>query len=510
MLDWEWLIGDAVIAALLPASYAGYRKPIVAGLRLFLSRLPAPDVAQILADQAALPVGASAEQRLVALAERCPALHKLGQILARDRRLAPELRHHLQRLESLPAVTPMAIIQQVLDSELGPLDRLGIVLEPAALAEASVAVVVPFQYNDHSRYDGGCRHDLPRRGVFKLLKPGIEERLHLELEILREVGCLLDDRCHAFGIPELAYRDVFDQVREKLATEIQLREEQRNLEQAALNYASEPEVCIPRLYPFCTSRVTAMERIDGQKVTEPGELDRWDRRRLAELIVEALIAGPIWSPAPRATFHADPHAGNLFATPEGRLAILDWSLTGNLGESERVAMTQLILGGLSLNSGQVRQGLLDLAADRQSQLDHEALNLVIADWLREVRKGTFPGFSWLMGMLDDAVLRARLRTSGDLILFRKSLLTLDGVLTDVSSDVRVDQLLPALFLRRLIGEWPQRLLASPLSRQFETRLSSEDIALLLVRLPSTPVRAWLENALELLVHPEACSTTAKP
>ena len=114
----------------MPAAYAGYRRPIVEGLRLFLSRLPAPDVAQILGDQAALHVDSSAEERLVALAERCPALHKLGQILARDRRLALELRLHLQRLESLPPVTPLGSIEQTLTRELGPLESLGVKLDP--------------------------------------------------------------------------------------------------------------------------------------------------------------------------------------------------------------------------------------------------------------------------------------------------------------------------------------------------------------------------------------------
>ena len=33
MLDWEWLIGDAVIGTILPTAYAGYRRPIVEGLR---------------------------------------------------------------------------------------------------------------------------------------------------------------------------------------------------------------------------------------------------------------------------------------------------------------------------------------------------------------------------------------------------------------------------------------------------------------------------------------------
>ncbi|MGZ3388978.1 MAG: AarF/UbiB family protein [Isosphaeraceae bacterium] len=494
MLDWEWLIGDAVIGALLPEAYASYRRPIVEGLRLFLSRLPGPDVARILGDQAALRADASAEERLVALAERCPALHKLGQVLARDRRLALELRLHLQRLESLPPMTPLSSIEQTLARELGPLEGLGVKLDPPALAEASVAVVVPF------RYSAGGQEDLPERGVFKILKPGIEDRLALELDLLQEVGGLLDDRCVAFGIPQLAYREVFDQVSEKLATEVNLKGEQRHLEQAAETYAREREVLIPRLYPFCSGRVTAMERIDGHKVTEPGELDLWDRRRLAELIVEAMIAGPIWSPASRATFHADPHAGNLFVTPDRRLAILDWSLTGTLGESERVAMTQLVLGGLSLSAGQIRSGLLDLA--QEQRVDEVALDDVIQDWLRRIRQGMFPGFSWLMGMLDDAVLRARLRAGTDLIMFRKVLLTLDGVLADVSAHVRVDELLPSLFLRRLACEWPRRLLTPPLSRALETRLSNEDLALLMMRLPLTPARAWLENALELISRTE--------
>jgi ubiquinone biosynthesis protein len=498
---WEWLIGDAVIGALLPECYAHYRGPIVEGLRLFLNRLPGDAVAQILHDQAALPAEASPEERIVALAERCPALHKLGQILARDRRLAPELRRHLQRLESLPPATPLASIQETLASELGRLDRLGVELEPPALAEASVAVVIPFRLADRSI------SQRPLRGVFKMLKPGIEARLECELGILQEVGSFLDDRCAAFGIPPLDYREVFDQVRDKLGTEINLRGEQHHLERAAETYAREPEVQVPRLFPFCSRRVTAMERIEGHKVTEPGSFETDDRRRIARLMVEALIAGPIWSRASQATFHADPHAGNLFVTPDCRLALLDWSLTGTLGENERIAMTQLVLGGLSLSAGQVHSALVSLALE--GRVDEVALDSVVDDWLRRVRLGTVPGVAWLMGLLDDAVVRARIRVPTDLLMFRKVMLTLEGVLADVSADVRIDDLLAEIFLRRLMIEWPRRLFASPLSRAFETRLSNGDLALLLLRLPWTPARAWIENALETLARMErwACATS---
>jgi ubiquinone biosynthesis protein len=489
MLDWNWLVRESVISDLLPEEYARYRRPIAEGLRLFLSRLPGTDVARILGDQAALPPDASAEERLVSLAERCPALHKMGQVLARDRRLAPELRTHLQRLESLPATTPAGAIEETLRSELGPLERLGVELESPPIAEASVAVVVPF------RRTGGD-DGLPRRGVFKLLKPGIEDRLARELNLLQEVGAFLDDRCAAFGIPPLDYREVFEQVREKLGTEVDLRGEQRHLRQAAETYADEPEVLIPRLYPCCSGRVTAMERVDGHKVTEPGEHLPADRRRLAELIVEALVAGPIWSPAPTAAFHADPHAGNLFVTPDRRLAILDWSLIGTLGEDERVAMTQLLLGALSLDEPGVRSALLALSIDGRA--DAEALEQVVRDGLRRIRRGVFPGFNWLTDLLDEAVLKARLRARSDLILFRKAILTLDGLLHDVSGEVRIDDLLPQLFLRRLVHEWPRRFASPPRWRGFMTRLSNEDLALLALRLPTTPARAWIENCLEAL------------
>ncbi|MGC8640026.1 MAG: hypothetical protein ACP5XB_09145, partial [Isosphaeraceae bacterium] len=119
-------------------------------------------------------------------------------------------------------------------------------------------------------------------------------------------------------------------------------------------------------------------------------------------------------------------------------------------------------------------------------------------------QGAFPGFSWLTDLLDNAVLRARLRPEADMILFRKTLLTLQGVLADVSADVRPDELLAFLFLGRLVREWPRRLLTPPFSRTLETRLSSADLALLLLQLPLTPAQAWLENTLDFF------STAQKP
>src|SRR5262249_25623736 len=155
----------------------------------------------------------------------CPALHKLGQILARDRRLAPDLRRQLQALESLPPSVPLEFIRTALTRELGPLERLGVTLSPPALAEASVAVVVPF------------RHDRdPRSGVFKLLKPGIEERLGEELALFERVGEYLDEKCNEFRIPKLDYQDALEQARGLLRHEVRLDLEQAHLQRARACY----------------------------------------------------------------------------------------------------------------------------------------------------------------------------------------------------------------------------------------------------------------------------------
>src|SRR5262245_55008328 len=101
MANWDFLVDDAALASVIPDEYARFRRPVRGALVVLLGGLPAAHQAAVLADQATLPPTAAAPERLARLARTCPALHKLGQVLARDRRLSRELKEHLQGLESL-------------------------------------------------------------------------------------------------------------------------------------------------------------------------------------------------------------------------------------------------------------------------------------------------------------------------------------------------------------------------------------------------------------------------
>ena len=417
-------------------------------------------------------------------------------MLARDQRLLPELRHYLRELESLPPSLSLETIQDILRQELGALERRGVTLMPPAIAEASVAVVIPFRQTDSSGGDGSGE------GVFKVLKPGIEQQLDDELGLLERVGEYLDCRCDELQIPHLDYQESFQQVRHKLRDEVELENEQRHLGQAKAFFADEPKVKIPALLDHCTSRVTAMERISGGKVTDHGLEHPRQKRRLAKLVAKALIAKPVFSKSGRALFHGDPHAGNLFLTEDDCLGILDWSLVGTLGVRERIAIVQILLGAITLDTGRVAAELAQLAD--QQRRDDEALRAVVASWIKRLRRGQFPGLSWLVGMLDASVQQAGLRFPVDMMLFRKSLHTLEGVIADVGErGGQIDQALSLEFLRHFASEWPLRWLQPPNSRDFSTRLSNFDVTRTILSYPTTVARFWTGNAIDML---EACAT----
>lgn len=466
-----------------------YRQAVVEAMTFFLSRLPAARLNSIFAAQAALAESAGPAERAVTLVHCCPTLHKLGQVLARHRSIAPELRIRLQGLESMEPKTPMIAVEAILRDELGDAIGTEVLLGKEAIAEASVAVVVPFTARE-------SHGDQAADGVLKVLKPGIEEALNEELEVWPQIGTFLDGACERFGLPALDYQATLDDVRDLLQEEVRLDHEQRHLAAAARAYAGLDRVHVPSLLPYCSPRVTAMSRLEGVKVTS---VDRWPaerRRALAELVLRALVCRPAWSTASSALFHADPHAGNLLAMRDGSLGILDWSLVGNLGREERIHLAQILLGGLSLDAGRMCRAIDALAVGRP---DERGLRRVVDDALRRLRRGALPGLKWLVRLLDEAVAVAGVRFGRNLMLFRKVLLTLDGVVRDVSADLPVDQFLVTTAIAQLASEWPRRIVSAPFSRAYGTHISNWDLTGLLWSLPITAMRFMSGLGADLLV-----------
>ena len=133
---------------LLPQAYAHYRPLLADALCFFLTRISPVRLQQIFVRQLQLPISTSTAQRVVCLLEQLPALHKLGQVVARDRRLNAAFRRRLQPLESLTPQLPTAHVVRLLGGAFKGWEEAGIALGAEPLAEGSVAVIMPFVWRD--------------------------------------------------------------------------------------------------------------------------------------------------------------------------------------------------------------------------------------------------------------------------------------------------------------------------------------------------------------------------
>jgi len=485
-------------AELLPSPYEKYRPLLADGFCFFLGRLPAARLEAIFVEQQRMPFSTSAGERLAALLHHVPTLHKLGQVVARDHRLSAAFRNQLQQLESLEPRMPAPAILRLLQREFPGWRKAGIEAGSRALAEGSVAVVMPFAWRNAPAKE-------PRAGVFKLLKPGIEDRLAEELPIWAALGEFLEDDCARYHLPQLNYRETFETVHDLLLHETRLNEEQAHLAEAADEYHGSESVAIPALFPFGTPRLTVMERLDGFTVSEKlrqcsqASSDKSPpatafTRALPPVIADALIAQPVFSARPAALFHADPHAGNLFVTTAGRLGILDWSLAGRLEKQQRIGLAQLLLGALTLDTAKMEEAVQSLSGHSARPA---ALRQLLDASLSELCWRGLPGLAWLTDLLDRVAVQARARLPRDLLLFRKSLLTLEGVLADVAfSDTTaaqacIDQALLGRLFRQLADEWLNCFYRPATSRSLPTHISTADLLSLIWSGPATFARYWM-------------------
>ena len=345
------------------------------------------------------------------------------------------------------------------------------------LAEASVAIVQPFQYVSPEGEPG--------EGVFKLVRPAAETALTEELTLWGGLGDVLRESCVRHGLPPLEFAGPLEDAALLVADEVKLDREQAHLRQSQLTYAEDDDVRIPDLLPWCTPRVTAMTRVRGAPVTQACGHDPQRRRALAERLVDSLIARPFWT-AETALFHGDPHGGNLFLDQNDRLVPLDWSLAVTLSKDDRIAVMHLLMGGMQLDAELVRQSLAAMGTNHPGQALHDvAVNAVTKE-----RQGMFPGFDWCLNVFDQAVEKGGLALRAELALFRKALFSLLTLIEDLSPEAARDPVVVGAGLTCLLQELPARLMADPFSRDWHTHVSNLDLFSLWTAWPLTAARFW--------------------
>ena len=426
----RWIVDEIVpVDTLVPEPYVKWRPPVRDAMMYVVAHLSPARLAPKLLEQIELPVDTSAEVRLLRLIAKVPGLQKLGQVIARNQHLRPALRTALTKLENGIRDVKPEEIRSIIQESLGPkIETFDVEIAPKILSEASVSAVVRFTWRNP---DTGRRE----RGVFKVLKPHIPEYFAEDMDYLQGLAQYFGDQHHTYGFPSDLLPDTFRKVQRLLRHEVNFAREQKTLLEAWTLYRSIRGVRVPRVIrPLCTPTITALTEERGIKVTSAAaRLPVSGRRKLAEQIVEAVVAVPLLSPAHDAVFQSDPHPGNLlYNNRTGELTILDWALRERLGREQRRHLALLFLT-VSLRDPVATSNEIAALSQRRITMTSRRgrmIRKVVAEFLDEMPASRLPSGADAMRLLERVAMKD-VKFPGSLIMLSKVMFTLEGMLGDI-------------------------------------------------------------------------------
>ena len=327
----------------------------------------------------------TADQIFRVLGELKGGAMKFGQALSIfEAALPPEIagpyRATLTRLQEAAPPMPASAVHRVLAEDLGPGWRSFFrEFDDRPAAAASIGQVHRGVWQDG------------RAVAVKIQYPGAGKALLSDFTQLSRVA-----RLFAVLMPGLEVKPLLDELRSRVAEELDYLLEAASQQAFADAYAGDPDICVPNVV-HATRHVLVSEWMDGTPMSKIiSEGSREERNRAGILFVRFLFSGP----ARAGLLHADPHPGNYRLLGDGRLGVLDFGAVDRLpgGIPPFIGrLLRIVHDGADLRPAE--QELRDQGFLRPGvHVDMDALRAFLAPMAEPTRLETFT-FSreWLRG-----------------------------------------------------------------------------------------------------------------
>ncbi len=258
-----------------------------------------------------------------------PAYIKIGQALSTRPDLVPPLYlEELSQLQDQLPPFPNQLAYQFIEQELGDRpEQIYAELSPQPIAAASLGQV----------YKGKLKTG--ETVAVKVQRPDLRERITVDLYVLRGLAAWANK---TFKQIRSDLVGILDEFGDRIFEEMDYVHEGQNAERFAQLYGHLPDVYVPRIYwEYTGRRVLTMEWITGTKLTQVEALRAQgiDARQIIEVGVQCSLRQLL----EHGFFHADPHPGNLLATPEGKLAYLDFGMMSEIDLYQRYGLIEAIV-----------------------------------------------------------------------------------------------------------------------------------------------------------------------
>lgn len=366
------------------------------------------------------------EKLRMAFAELGPSFIKLAQLLStRPDLITKPFADEFKKLQDRVPPFPTAEARKIIEEETGrPIDEVFSRLDAEPIAAASIAQVY------HGTLLGG--HEV----VVKVQRPGIREQIETDINILTVVASMMEKY-----IPESAFYNpsgMVDEFSRTVRKELDFTEEARNCIRFRKNFEKVGDVVIPKIYgEFTTDRILVMERIEGVRIDNIQEITRLglDRIRLARIGVDAYFKQVLDD----GFFHADPHAGNIFALSDGRIGFMDFGIVGRVTFELRETMANTFLALIHRDLDKLIEQYIELGLVPEHvdfDVFRREFKMDLADFLEPLYGLTLKelNFADYMDTVTRLAIKHKLKIPSDLILVNKAMLILESLGRELDPD----------------------------------------------------------------------------
>ena len=280
-----------------------------------------------------------------------PTYIKLAQIISAGEGVFPdELVEELKQCRDKVTPEPFETVMATLRSELGrDPDEIFEWISPTAIAAASIAQV------HEARLHTG------EEVVVKVQRSTVGQLVGQDLRVLSWFSPFLVGR-----IPVTALANppaLVELFAETITEELDFRLEAQNLLDMArvLRDLGQTDWVVPRPHPDLVSpRMLVMEKVTGYAFDDVVGMK--DAGIDTHAVVHNVMVAFLESATLHGIFHGDFHGGNLFVQDDGKVALLDFGITGRMDEFRRRAFLRLMMGATANDLMVQMESMRDLGA----------------------------------------------------------------------------------------------------------------------------------------------------
>ncbi len=353
------------------------------------------------------------EKLRIAFEKLGPTFVKFGQMLSlRPDFLPLDYIQEMEKLQDRVPPFPWGQAKGIIERELeGKIEEIFAEFNAKPIASASISQVYAAKTKSGEKV------------AVKVQRPETEQ-MREDIEIMLWLAKWLQKKSEKISRYRLA--NIVEDFKRWTELELNFRYEATNAKILAANFKGDKEVHIPKIYEnLTTPKVLSTQFMEGRPLHEITSLGDHSK---AKKILGLTYRSTIQMVYRDGFFHADPHAGNILFTKEGKIAYVDFGIMGRFDEKLRANSLKIFSGMIEDDLDKIINAFIEIIILPEEVSKEKVVNELLelfAPIKYEKLENIDMGF--IFRQLMEAAAKYQMIIPLSFVLFGKTISTLEGL-----------------------------------------------------------------------------------